>query len=148
MRGCDVAAIIDRDRAADRVGDLQTAAKAGVEALTRVWAMRGKESMGRFAHDYTKRLLPWYNYYFGVPYHFDKYDQVGVPGFAAGAMENSGLARDRSTTPLTGREIGARRPGRLSSTVAPGFAPRPRAASALRRAEAARKPPATTRIDG
>ena len=57
----------------------------------RVWALQGKGEMGRFAHDYTKKLLPWYEDYFQAPYHFDKYDQVAVPGFAAGAMENSGL---------------------------------------------------------
>jgi puromycin-sensitive aminopeptidase len=57
----------------------------------RVWAMRGKEDMGRFAHDYTARLIPWYEDYFQAPYHFDKYDQAAVPAFAAGAMENSGL---------------------------------------------------------
>ncbi len=57
----------------------------------RVWAMKGKGEMGRFAHDYTKKLLPWYEHYFEAPYHFDKYDQAAVPGFAAGAMENSGL---------------------------------------------------------
>ena len=56
-----------------------------------VWAMRGKEQLGKFALEYTTKLLPWYEEYFGVPYHFDKYDQVAVPGFAAGAMENSGL---------------------------------------------------------
>jgi puromycin-sensitive aminopeptidase len=57
----------------------------------RVWALRGKEEMGRFAHEYTTKLIPWYEHYFQAPYHFDKYDQVAVPGFAAGAMENSGL---------------------------------------------------------
>ena len=61
----------------------------------RVWAMTGKEQMGQFAHEYTKRLLPWFEDYFGVPYHFDKYDQAAVPGFAAGAMENSGLVTFR-----------------------------------------------------
>ncbi|HET9907193.1 MAG TPA: M1 family aminopeptidase, partial [Anaerolineales bacterium] len=57
----------------------------------RVWAMRGKEHLGTFAMEYTARLLPWYEEYFGAPYYYDKYDQVAVPGFAAGAMENSGL---------------------------------------------------------
>ena len=56
----------------------------------RVWALKGKEHMGEFAHRYTANLLPWYEDYFGAPYHFDKYDQVAVPGFN-GAMENSGL---------------------------------------------------------
>lgn len=57
----------------------------------RVWAMEGKEHLGAFGNDFASRLLPYYNDYFGVPYHFDKYDQVGVPSFSAGAMENSGL---------------------------------------------------------
>jgi puromycin-sensitive aminopeptidase len=57
----------------------------------RVYGLKGKEHMGQFAHGYTARLLPWYEEYFGAEYHFDKYDQVAVPGFSAGAMENSGL---------------------------------------------------------
>jgi puromycin-sensitive aminopeptidase len=74
------------------IGDL-----AGTPAETvrgtpiRVWTVRGKERMGAFAHQTTARLLPWYEDNFGVPYHFGKYDQVAVPGFASGAMENSGL---------------------------------------------------------
>ncbi len=74
------------------IGDVASASEEVVEGVPlRVWAMRGKEGMGDYALRYTARLLPWYNDYFGVPYHFDKYDQVAVPGFAAGAMENSGL---------------------------------------------------------
>ena len=63
----------------------------------RVWGMSGKEQMGQFAHGFTARLLPWYEEYFGAPYHFDKYDQVAVPGFSAGAMENSGLVLFRQS---------------------------------------------------
>ena len=36
-------------------------------------------------------LFPYYEDYFGVRYPFAKYDQVAVPGFDAGAMENVGL---------------------------------------------------------
>ncbi len=63
----------------------------------RVYGLKGKEHMGQFAHGFTARLLPWYEEYFGVPYHFDKYDQVAVPGFSAGAMENSGLVLFRQS---------------------------------------------------
>ncbi|HJR80678.1 MAG TPA: M1 family metallopeptidase [Anaerolineales bacterium] len=74
------------------IGDLGSTAEKTVHGTPlRVWSMRGKEQFGNFALDYTARLLPWYEDYFAVPYHFDKYDQVAVPGFAAGAMENSGL---------------------------------------------------------
>ena len=74
------------------IGDVaSTEEKMVNDVPLRVWAMRGKEHMGIFALEYTARLLPWYEDYFGVPYQFDKYDQVAVPGFAFGAMENSGL---------------------------------------------------------
>jgi len=79
---------------------------AGTEAVTvagtplQVWTLRGKEAQGLFARDYAARLLPWYEDYFGVPYHFGKYDQVAVPGFAAGAMENSGLVLFRQAALL------------------------------------------------
>lgn len=74
------------------IGDVAGTPEKMVNGIPlRVWSMRGKEQFGAFALDYTARLLPWYEDYFGVAYHYDKYDQVGVPGFAAGAMENSGL---------------------------------------------------------
>src|SRR5262249_11966237 len=57
----------------------------------RVWALEGKEGLGDFGNALAHRLLPWYETYFGAAYHFDKYDQVAVPSFSAGAMENSGL---------------------------------------------------------
>ena len=78
------------------IGDMASTVEKVVKSVPlRIWAVRGKEQMGNFALEYTARLLPWYEEYFGVPYHFDKYDQVAVPGFAAGAMENSGLVTFR-----------------------------------------------------
>ena len=74
------------------IGDLAATPEVVVAGTPlRVWALRGKEQTGVFAQQYTQRLLPWYEAYFGVPYPFGKYDQVAVPGFAAGAMENAGL---------------------------------------------------------
>ena len=74
------------------IGDLASTVEKTINGIPlKIWAMRGKEQMGTFALDYTARLLPWYEEYFGAPYYYDKYDQVAVPGFAAGAMENSGL---------------------------------------------------------
>ena len=57
----------------------------------RVWAIRGKGRQAAFAHGFTESLIPWYERYFDVPYPYGKYDQVAVPGFDAGAMENVGL---------------------------------------------------------
>ena len=74
------------------IGEIASTPEQVVNGIPlRVWAMHGREKFGNFALEYTARLLPWYEEYFGVPYNFDKYDQVAVPGFSAGAMENSGL---------------------------------------------------------
>lgn len=83
------------------IGDIASGPEEVLDGVPlRVWAMRGKQRMGTFALDFTKQLQPWYTDYFGVPYHFGKYDQVAVPGFAAGAMENSGLVLFRQSALL------------------------------------------------
>jgi aminopeptidase N len=43
----------------------------------------------------TRQGFDWYNTNFGVRYPFDKYDQVFVPEFNAGAMENAGCVTFR-----------------------------------------------------
>jgi len=39
---------------------------------------------------YTKDGLAFFDQYFGIPYQFEKYDQLLVPDFLYGAMENAG----------------------------------------------------------
>jgi aminopeptidase N len=39
---------------------------------------------------YTKAGLAFFDEYFGIPYQFEKYDQLLVPDFLYGAMENAG----------------------------------------------------------
>jgi aminopeptidase N len=56
----------------------------------RVCATRDKVAMTRFALDATKPIVSYYNRYFGVRYPFGKLDQIAIPDFAAGAMENAG----------------------------------------------------------
>ncbi len=78
--------------AAVAVGDFEGSAERVVEGIPlKVWATKGKAGQTGFALDYTAKLLPWYEDYFAVKYPFAKYDQVAVPGFDAGAMENIGL---------------------------------------------------------
>jgi aminopeptidase N len=55
---------------------------------------------------YTKAGLAYYDDYFGIPYPFKKYDQVLVPQFLYGAMENAAAitfteARFTSSAPMT-----------------------------------------------
>jgi len=56
----------------------------------RVITVPGKEQQTELAHAITKFVLPYYGAFFRHPYPFAKLDQVAVPGFDAGAMENVG----------------------------------------------------------
>lgn len=56
----------------------------------RSWSGPGKVDQTAFAQEVTAHVLPWYQNYFGQKYNYQKLDQVAVPGFDAGAMENVG----------------------------------------------------------
>ncbi len=56
----------------------------------RVYALAGKAKLAEVALDVTAQVLPFYIDYFAQPYAFGKLDQVAVPGFDAGGMENVG----------------------------------------------------------
>ena len=55
----------------------------------RVCATRDKVANTRFALESTKAIVSFFNRYYGTRYAFTKLDQVAVPDFAAGAMENT-----------------------------------------------------------
>ncbi|MBN1961420.1 MAG: M1 family metallopeptidase [Deltaproteobacteria bacterium] len=58
--------------------------------LCRALCGEGKLEQTSFAQEVTAWVLPWYQDYFGQKYNYQKLDQVAVPGFDAGAMENVG----------------------------------------------------------
>ncbi len=77
--------------AAITVGKLEgSRAKRIAGAPCRIWCGEGKLSQTDFAAEVTARVLPWYVSYFNHKYNYQKLDQVAVPGFDAGAMENIG----------------------------------------------------------
>ncbi|MDB6017623.1 MAG: pepN [Pedosphaera sp.] len=61
---------------------------AGVQL--RVITTEGKKEQGRYALAATKKLLTYYNQYFGIKYPLPKLDQIAIPGGFSGAMENWG----------------------------------------------------------
>lgn len=75
------------------LGDLQsklTTTKSGVEVG--IFATKAhKASSLDFALDFAKRVLEFYEDYFGVPYPLKQCYHVALPDFSAGAMENWGL---------------------------------------------------------
>jgi aminopeptidase N len=56
----------------------------------RVLTTPGKKEFGEFALENTKKLLEFYNDYFGVKYPLPKLDQIALPVNSGGAMENWG----------------------------------------------------------
>ncbi len=56
----------------------------------RVITTEGKSEQGRYALAATKKLLTYYNDYFGIKYPLPKLDQIAIPGGFDGAMENWG----------------------------------------------------------
>lgn len=63
----------------------------------RVCSVPGKEQMGRIALDQTKHIVHYYDQYFGIKYPFGKLDQIALPDFEAGAMENIGAITYRES---------------------------------------------------
>jgi aminopeptidase N len=61
---------------------------AGVKL--RVLGTPGKREKMRYAMEVTKKVLPWFNEYFGVKYPLPKLDQVAFPSTGFGGMENWG----------------------------------------------------------
>jgi aminopeptidase N len=56
----------------------------------RVLTTPGKKEFGEFALENTKKLLEYYNDYFGIKYPLPKLDQISLPVNFGGAMENWG----------------------------------------------------------
>jgi aminopeptidase N len=55
-----------------------------------VYTTEGKKEQGRYALESAKKILGYYNNYFGVKFPLPKLDQIAVPGGFGGAMENWG----------------------------------------------------------
>jgi tricorn protease interacting factor F2/3 len=63
--------------------------KAGSTPI-RVITTPGNGKYGKLAMSFAKKFVPFYEEYFGIPFPMPKLDLIGIPDFAAGAMENWG----------------------------------------------------------
>ncbi|HET6922221.1 MAG TPA: M1 family aminopeptidase [Anaeromyxobacteraceae bacterium] len=66
----------------------------------RSWAVPEKVRLAAFGQEVALAVLPRLEDYFGIPYAFGKLDQLAVPDFEAGAMENAGLVTYREVAML------------------------------------------------
>ncbi|XP_017008819.3 aminopeptidase Ey-like isoform X2 [Drosophila takahashii] len=69
-------------------------------ALFRTWARPNAIDQCDFAAEFGPRVLQYYEQFFGIKFPLPKIDQIAVPDFSAGAMENWGLVTYRESTLL------------------------------------------------
>ncbi|HUJ28043.1 MAG TPA: M1 family aminopeptidase [Myxococcales bacterium] len=83
------------------IGELASSEPAKVRNYeVRTWAVPQKQQLTAFGQNVAVSVLPLLEDYFGQPYAYGKVDQVGVPDFEAGAMENAGLITYREVALL------------------------------------------------
>ena len=82
-------------------GPMGSCAEARVRGVpVRTWAVLEKVDLTAFGQEAALAVLPRLEDYFDVPYAFGKLDQIGLPDFEFGAMENAGLVTYRETALL------------------------------------------------
>lgn len=82
------------------VGDFEYVEGSADGIPIRVWATPGKKQMGQFSLAAAEQCMKYYDQYFGIKYPFKKLDLIGLPDFAAGAMENIGAITFRDVALL------------------------------------------------
>ena len=91
------------------IGELASSPERKARAYpVRTWAVPQKQALTAFGQEVACAVMPLLEDYFGQPYAYGKVDQVGVPDFEAGAMENAAcityrevaLLLDPKTAPL------------------------------------------------
>lgn len=75
--------------------DLPGLGAAGTTLSHSIYTVRGKQALTGYAAGVTGPILKSLADYLGSPYPYEKLDQVAVPTFNAGAMENVGLVTYR-----------------------------------------------------
>jgi aminopeptidase N len=79
------------------VGDWKCVSGSVDGIALNVCTVPGKENEARFPLEATKAILHYYNNYYAMKYPLPKLDQIAVPDFQAGAMENWGAIIYRET---------------------------------------------------
>jgi puromycin-sensitive aminopeptidase len=83
------------------VGPLAVGGEGAVRGVpVRTLAVPARAGLAAFGQEVAEAALPRLEDYFGLPYAFGKLDQVGLPDFEAGAMENAGLVTYREVVLL------------------------------------------------
>lgn len=73
------------------VGPYESSDISGMRVPARVVTPKGKQALTEFARVNTPRYVAALEEYFGIPYAYDKLDELGITEFPFGAMENAGM---------------------------------------------------------
>ena len=73
------------------VGPLETVPVPGMSVPGRIITARGQSGLAAAIAQETPKILTTLEDYFGIPYPYGKLDQIAVPEFTFGGMENAGL---------------------------------------------------------
>ncbi|XP_037909799.1 aminopeptidase N isoform X2 [Hermetia illucens] len=65
-----------------------------------IWTRPEVTDMTKYAYTVTRKVLPFFENYFGIPFKLPKIDMVAVPDFGFSAMENWGLITFRDSALL------------------------------------------------
>ncbi|MGC2109775.1 MAG: M1 family metallopeptidase [Candidatus Korobacteraceae bacterium] len=82
------------------VGDWKCVSDMTDGVKVSVCTVPGKENLAHFPLEASKAILHYYNNYYGIKYPLPKLDNIAVPDFQAGAMENWGAIIYRETALL------------------------------------------------
>lgn len=82
-----------------------------------VYAPSGEEEDGEYALKITKECLDYYQNYFKIKYPLPKLDNIAIPNFAMGAMENWGLITYRKSSLLYGKNSSLQTKKLIAETV-------------------------------
>ena len=78
------------------VGPFRVGGRRGRRIPIRVWGPPGTKQNDGYALEVSEWCMKYFNQYFGIRYPFEKLDMIGLPDFAAGAMENTGFITYRA----------------------------------------------------
>ena len=82
------------------VGDFEYIEGSADGIPIRAYTTPGKKHLAGFALDTAEHSIKYFDQYFGIKYPFAKLDLIGLPDFAAGAMENTGAITSREVSLL------------------------------------------------
>ncbi len=104
------------------VGPFETIEVEGVDYPARIVTVKGFTELGKLAAEMTPPIMSALEEYFGRPYPYAKLDQIAVPEFWPGAMENPGAITYADRILLLRDDAGPRRKRFLAQVMAHEFA--------------------------